>query len=1012
MIWKTISAFLLITPLLFLTGFLFTSTLAQYRFDQWTADNGLPQNSVYSIKQTRDGYLWFTTLDGLVRFDGVKFTVFNKSNSPGIINNRFNSLFETPNGDLWAGTEESGVLRYHQGRFTNYGAENGLVNLTNLPGINGDKDGNLVLLSNDFQIYRFSDEKFSLVSAETDTTSDVPAALSENIFIYCFGGEEEKQILCLSNGKLLKFRLEDGIPSLNFLSRIQDMDGTFWVLTTDAGIIQLKNGKVVEIYAPPDLLSEEPLLLTSGMRISLLSKDKQGALWLTDLKTRRKELLTSHPPEPLKNVQAQFGTANLPDIRSGYEDQEGNIWLGTLREGLFRVRKQVITTYSKTDGLSENNVYPILEGRNGVIWIGTAKGVFKYQNGIFTPIEPIKNYYIDALGENASGQLLISSGSSVFVLEENHLRKLYQGPPYVPIWAIYTDHENALWIGGDKGLFRIKDNITTTFTTKEGLAGDNVKIIIDDKNGGMWIGSYGGLTHYKDGKFEKWTAAEGLPTPTIRSLYLDADNALWIGSYDSGMARFKDGRFTHYNTNNGLYNDGAFQILEDEQRNFWISSNRGIYRVRKDELNELAEGKRNSITSIGYGKSDGMLNVECNGGRMPGGIKARDGRLWFPTQDGVAVINPLTVKPNPQPPSVIIEGIKIDNQSVSVETLNSALGNSQPPINLTPQQQNFEIEYTALSFINSENLRFKYKLDGLDNEWIDAGTRRTAYYPHVQPGDYTFRVIAANSDGVWNESGAVVKITVLPPFYRTWWFFTLSVLGFFGLVFLLYRRRVSQLEQAKKAQEELSRRLIELQENERKRIAGELHDSLSQNLVIIKNRAMMSLSEPENIEHTLEQMEEIADAAAESLTEVREIAANLRPFQIDRLGLTKAIQSLIRKAASSHLEITSQIDNIDGILQPEMQINLYRILQESLNNIIKHSNASQANIIIEKTEKTIKIEIKDNGKGFDTNTRVRDNEVGGFGLTGMNERARILGTVLNIESTPGNGTSIRFQVNQ
>jgi signal transduction histidine kinase len=331
-----------------------------------------------------------------------------------------------------------------------------------------------------------------------------------------------------------------------------------------------------------------------------------------------------------------------------------------------------------------------------------------------------------------------------------------------------------------------------------------------------------------------------------------------------------------------------------------------------------------------------MLNAEANGGRSPSGIETRDGRLWFPTQDGVAVIDPREIKINLQPPPVVIESFKIDNESSDLPNLTGDSG-----MTIKPSQNNFEINYTALSFINSENLRFKYKLEGLDDEWTDAGTRRLAYFSHVPPGYYTFHVIAANSDGVWNEQGASLKIVVLPPFYRTWWFLSLSILSLSGLAFFIYRRRVSRLEHEKKNQEKFSRRLIESQENERKRIAGELHDSLSQNLVIIKNRAMMSLAEPDNVSNAFEQIEEIAEAATESLAEVREIAANLRPFQIDRLGLTKAVRALIRKTVAPNLKITSRIDDIDGILPPEMQINLYRILQESLNNIIKHSKATE-----------------------------------------------------------------------
>ncbi len=238
------------------------------------------------------------------------------------------------------------------------------------------------------------------------------------------------------------------------------------------------------------------------------------------------------------------------------------------------------------------------------------------------------------------------------------------------------------------------------------------------------------------------------------ALYQDREGVLWIGTYDGGLARLEDGRLTRYTIKEGLFNNGVFQILEDARGNFWMSSNRGIYRVRKQELNEVAARKRSAITSVAYGKSDGMLNAECNGGAWPAGIKARDGKLWFPTQDGVAVIDPETISANPQPPPVVIESFLLDRAAVAFDR----------PVRISPGQESLEIAYTALSFINSEQLKFKYRLAGLDRDWIEADTRRTAYYSHVPPGDYVFQVIAANSDGVWNTEGQSLRIVVVPPF--------------------------------------------------------------------------------------------------------------------------------------------------------------------------------------------------------------------------------------------------------
>ncbi|MEJ7848824.1 MAG: triple tyrosine motif-containing protein [Pyrinomonadaceae bacterium] len=491
-----------------------------------------------------------------------------------------------------------------------------------------------------------------------------------------------------------------------------------------------------------------------------------------------------------------------------------------------------------------------------------------------------------------------------------------------------------------------------------------------------------------------------MPSRTVRSLYEDKDGTLWIGSYDGGLARFKDGKFTRYNTKTGLPNDGAFQILEDDSRNFWISSNRGIYRVSRDELNEFADGRRGRVTAIAYGKSDGMLNAEANGGRSPAGIRARDGRLWFPTQDGVAVFDPREIKANSQPPPVVIESVKIDNND-------SEFDEEKSKIQIEPSQQNFEIGYTALSFINSENLQFKYKLEGLDDDWIDAGTRRLAYFSHVPPGSYTFRVIAANSDGVWNEEGATLRIVILPPFYRTWWLLMLAVFIISAAAFLLFRRRDAQIKLKHTQELAFSRRLIDSQEQERKRFAAEMHDGLGQSLVIIKNRAGLSLRQSDQKEAMLDHLENISATASHAIQEAKEIAFNLRPHLLDRLGLTKTIESMLGKVFSaSGIEFEAEIDEIDDVLEKDSEILLYRIVQECANNIVKHSNAEKAVLRIERDESTLTVKISDNGRGFDASATDSDLSKRSFGLVGISERTRLLGGKLSIESNPGNGTNV------
>ncbi|HQU90871.1 MAG TPA: two-component regulator propeller domain-containing protein [Pyrinomonadaceae bacterium] len=982
-----------------------TAALAQYRIDQWTADDGLPQNSVYSIIQTRDGYLWLATVDGLARFDGVRFSVFNKSNSPGIVNNRFISLFEDGRGDLWAGTEESGVVHFKGGRFE----------YVDDPGVPRSVSWIESAATGDGTIFHSPTEAIRYRNGADLSLTD---SRSSNIKIICRLNTEKRYSECFVDGKWTSFAYSDGSPQekfisveqetnpdgssqVRFVSAAQEANGTVWLITADGRVASAVNGRVTRIYDERDGLPKSPQYLIVGERLALVSKDADDALWLVDLPSMQKELL-------LKK-----GTGSFPlDKRkflSTYADGEGNLWFGTNTDGLFRARKQAITAYSEADGIIDKTVYPIFKGRTGTIWIGSV-GLSKYENGTFTAIESTRNFVITAIGEDPLGRVLINNYGRLYVRENDQFVPFEQDkiPDLGFVYAIQSDLENALWIGGEKGLRRFKDGVLTSFTTADGLAGNDVKVVINAREGGLWIGTYDGLTRYKDGKFTSWREADGLPSRTVRALYEEADGTLWIGSYDGGLARFKDGKFTRYSMKTGLPNDGAFQILEDDSRNFWISSNRGIYRVNKDELNDFADGKIVSINSISYGKSDGMLNPECNGGRSPAGIRADDGRLWFPTMDGVAVIDPREIKANLKPPPVVIEDFRIDNKDVESDRSDAT---SRAEIRIEPSQQNFEIRYTALSFINSENLRFKYKLEGLDNEWTDAGTRRQANFTHVPPGDYTFRVIAANSDNVWNETGASLNIVVIPPFYRTWWFMTLAALAVGLFALLLFRQRIRQINLKHAAELAFSRRLIDSQEQERKRFAAEMHDGLGQSLVIIKNRARLSLKQSDQKDAVLDHLENISSTASHAIHEAKEIAFNLRPHLLDRLGLTKTIESMLDKVFSaSEIEYDAFVDNIDGVLEKDSEILLYRIVQECASNIVKHSGATRAVLMIERGDNSVSVKISDNGRGFDTAGSGFDLSKRSFGLVGIAERTRLLGGKLSIESKPGEGTAVSIVI--
>jgi signal transduction histidine kinase/ligand-binding sensor domain-containing protein len=989
------------------------SALAQYHFDSWTADDGLPQNSVRAILQTDDGYLWLATLDGLVRFDGVRFTVFNSSNSPGIESNRFTCLYEDRKGTLWIGTADAGLTRYRQGTFTTYPLPPYFAKTIWVTGLADDAAGHVWALMSDHDLVEWNKGRLLPSSANVLREKEWPnhpiQSWKSGTGFWSLGPSVLKLFI---RGKVTTLTRQDGLPSLGISVVGEDEKGIIWI-ATDAGMAKVVDGKIVKAQTASDCVSGLGVSFIRGPRMKIICSNRRGSLSIFSPNSPEQQSTLELPSE-VRSLPGLFLLKNgkvvyLPRSPALYEDREGSLWIGTEGRGLYRARKQVITVISREQGLRDRNIYPICQGRDGAIWVGAWPGsVSRFKEGTITNYTKqggLSGEQITALYEDHAGRLWVGAYG-----EENGLRVLQHCRFVIPhglehlglVSAILQDREDAFWFGTENKLLRYKDGVLTTYTTKDGLAGNDVKVIIEDRAGDIWIGSSGGLTRFRSGKFTAYTERNGLARSRVLALYGDSDGVLWIGTGEGGLERLKDGKFTRYTVDEGLFNNGVFQILEDGQGNLWMSCDRGIYRVSKWELNEFAAGKRSAITSIAYGKSDGMRNVECNGGRWPAGIKAQDGKLWFPTQDGVAVLDPEAVSTNLQPPPVLIESCLVDGVPVR----------GDGPVRIKPGQDSFEIQYTALSFIHPEEIKFRYEMEGLDRHWVDAATRRTAYYSHVPPGDYTFRVIAANSDGIWNTQGRALAFVIIPPFYRTWWFTLLMFLASAGAVSLAWQYRAAQLKRAHATQQAFSRQLIDSQEQERKRIAAELHDSLGQHLLIIKNWATLAMASLTNRDAAKEPLDEISSTAGQAIEEVRQIAYNLRPYQLERLGLTTALQDLVNQvAASSSIRLSGQVDSVDGVFPKDAELSIYRIVQEALNNTIRHSEATQAWIGVSRRAGVVEITIQDNGRGFALEAgNHRDPKRNGFGLLGIAERVRMLGGQTNIQSSPGHGCTIHISL--
>ena len=553
----------------FIISISLSTARAQYRFDQWTADTGLPQNSIYDIHQARDGYIWLATFDGLVRFDGVRFTVFNKSNSPGVGNNRFTCLYEDRQGDLWMGTQNGGLTRLRRGVFTTYTTDHGLPHNL-IKGVTGDEAGNLWVLSNN-QAVQWQEATGMFLPADPNQ----PGFTVGSGALGSLGGfwtVNETGLYRFARGRLASWT---GLPSLNIHAVAEDPHGDVWAATRDAGLLQIRGGKVARVYGASDGLPSNLMWFISGAELKLACADGDGNLHVFSLDPWARRAVMRPPPGLIEQLDLNEPYRGITAL---YEDREGALWIGTPRRGLYRVRKQVITAYSKTDGLVENNIYPVYEDSSGAVWIGAwYGGVSRFKDGVFTNYtvrDGLPAPLVTAIGEDQAGRLWVAAGGGP---GERALRVFEGGRFTVPanlttldlqISVICKDHSGALWFGSDHGLMRFKDGAISAWGAKDGLAGPDVRVIVESATGALWIGCYGGLSRFKDGKLTSWTERDGLASNSIRALYEDRDGVLWIGSYDGGLSRFKDGRFTRCTMKEGLFNDGVFQILEDSRGNF------------------------------------------------------------------------------------------------------------------------------------------------------------------------------------------------------------------------------------------------------------------------------------------------------------------------------------------------------------------------------------------------------------------------------------------------------------
>jgi len=918
--------------------------------DSWSVEEGLPDSEAISVVQSNDGHLWIGTQHGLVRFDGNRFTVFNQMNTPGLISDRIVFLFEDKEANLWIGTESSGMEMIRNGVVQDFSAA--------------------------------SSGSGVVTYAVEDSSGTILFSAANGILVY------EKGQMYFRQGVLSPV-----LSSLAQRAVVPSTSGSYWRIAD--GTIGKWNGNRLQKDLGPFPWGNPEI------KVSAALEDDRGNLIVGTLGAG---IFWSEAGGKWQNISNELSS---PYILSLCMDREGNLWAGTDGGGLDRIKRKIFRTPA---GFPARNVQSIAEDNQGGLWMASGALGASYWNS-----NAIQNFQVGPVHD--AWEVLVDRHQRVWAGTSDEGLYQFRGNQFIPvsgmgipglqIFSLFEGHDGQLWIGSQNGLGNFDGQKWTLLTAHDGLSGNSVRAIAEDSHGGLWIGTESqGLDFYQDGKFTYYRASDGsVPGDDISCLAMAGDGTLWVGTFAHGLARFANGHWESFSTRNGLASDSISYILEEGDR-LWIGSNAGLMRVAIKSLDDFAEGKIDSIDCRTYGKADGLPTRECSIGSQPAACRSADGQLWFPTTEGAAALDPSEIKTNLQPPTVMIESILVNGvqqktnglASAWPETVTIAPGGGRSEIQL-------EIHYTALDFSAPNLIRFKYQLEGYQTDWIDAGNERVARYPKLPPGNYQFHVMAFNEDGVRNENSGSLDVVVLPQFWQTTWFAVVAILVTLGIVAAIVRYLSTQ-----KLQRELQRhKQQEALERERSRIARDLHDQLGANLTQVALLGEMAEADKNLPEEVESHAQQISQTARETTYALDEIVWAINPANDTLEGLTgyciKYAQDFFALAGvRCRVDAPAQLPDIS--LPPEVRHNVFLAFKESVNNVVKHAEATEARIHVRLTAHNFVLEIEDNGKGLAD----AGEKQGRSGLRNMRKRLADIGGNFEIGPGPGKGTVVRLTV--